>query len=160
MFQKDGDRVVSCQAVPSTNQTYRRKVHAQARCTESVLFLSSDINFIQVFAPKFTSEWPRTSQTSRCAKQRGIWRKYLHAQELDKPMLYVLGVVKALPAPSSKRPGEQKLVIDSRASMHMMCEKESSEETGTVKRSTNPTVMLTAIDEVHTHEEQKFSFMT
>ena len=38
--------------------------------------------------------------------------------------------------------------------MHMMSEKElSSEEMGTVKRSRNPTVVLTAGGEVHTNEE-------
>ena len=38
--------------------------------------------------------------------------------------------------------------------MHMMTKKElSSEEMGTAKRSRNPTVVLTADGEVHTHEE-------
>ena len=38
--------------------------------------------------------------------------------------------------------------------MHMMSKKElSSEEMGTVKRSRNPAVMLTANGDVHTHEE-------
>ena len=38
--------------------------------------------------------------------------------------------------------------------MHMVSKKElSSEEMGTVKRSRNATVVLTADGEVHTHEE-------
>ena len=38
--------------------------------------------------------------------------------------------------------------------MHMMSKKESSsEEMGTVRRSKNPTVVLTADGEVYTHEE-------
>ena len=47
-----------------------------------------------------------------------------------------------------------KFSVDSGASMHMMSKRElSSEEMDTVKRSTTPTVVLTANGKVHTHEE-------
>ena len=56
----------------------------------------------------------------------------------DKTMFYVLGEVKAMPAPTSKRPEEREYAIHSGASMHMMSKKElSSVEMGTVKRSRN-----------------------
>ena len=41
----------------------------------------------------------------------------------DKTMFYFLGEVEAMPAPTSKRPEEQDLVVDSGASMHMMSKK-------------------------------------
>ena len=59
-----------------------------------------------------------------------------------------------MPAPTSKRPGERKFVVDSGAPMHMLSEKDSSsDELGTLRRSSNPTVVLTANGEAHTNEE-------
>ena len=53
-----------------------------------------------------------------------------------------------------KSPEEREFVFDSRASMHMMSKKElSSDELDTLRRSRNPTVVLTAKGEVHTNEE-------
>ena len=58
------------------------------------------------------------------------------------------------PAPASKRPEEREIVVDSGASMHMMSKKDlGSDELDTLRRSKNPTVVLTANGEVHTHEE-------
>ena len=55
---------------------------------------------------------------------------------------------------TSKSSEEREFVVDSGASLHMMSKTDlSSEEMGTVKRSRNPTVVLTANGEVHTHEE-------
>ena len=72
----------------------------------------------------------------------------------DKATFYIPGEVKAMPAPTSKRPAEREFEVDSGASMHMMSKKElSSEELLTVERSRTPTVVLTANGEVHTYEE-------
>ena len=72
----------------------------------------------------------------------------------DKTTLKTLIEARVMPAPTSKRPEEREFVVDSGASMHMMSKKKiSSEEMGTVKRSRNPAIMLTAYGEVHTHEE-------
>ena len=61
---------------------------------------------------------------------------------------------KWMPAPTSTRLEEREFVVDSGASVRMMRNKGlSSEEMGTVKRSRNPAVVLTAKGEVHTHEE-------
>ena len=57
-------------------------------------------------------------------------------------------------APTSKSPEERELVVDSGASMHVMRNKDSSSyELDTLRRSKNPTVVLTANGEVHTNEE-------
>ena len=59
-----------------------------------------------------------------------------------------------MPAPTSKRPEEREFVDDSGASMHMMSKQElSSDELDTLRRSRNPTMVITANGEVHTHEE-------
>ena len=61
---------------------------------------------------------------------------------------------RVIPAPTSKRPEEREFVVDSGASMHMMSKKQlSSDELDTLRRSRNPTVVLTANGEVHTHKE-------
>ena len=86
----------------------------------------------------------------------GLGEKHLQAQEFGQSyVFYVPGEVKGMSAPiASKRPEEREFVVDSGASMHMMSKKELiSEEMGTVKRSRNHAVVLTANEEVHTHEE-------
>ena len=96
-----------------------------------------------------------TLHQERCARKTA-WDAAKHIYKLknsDKTMYYVPGEVKAMLAPTSKRPEEREFVLDSGALVHMMSKKElSSEEMGTVKRSRNPTVVLTANGEVHTHE--------
>ena len=73
----------------------------------------------------------------------------------DKATFYVPGEVKGMSTLiTSKRFEEQKFVVDSGASMHMMSKKElSSKELWTVKRSRTPTEVLTANGDVYTHEE-------
>ena len=69
----------------------------------------------------------------------------------DKAAFYT-PVEKGMLAPTS--PEEREFVFDSGASMHMMSRKElSSEEMDTLRRSRNPTVVLTANGEVQTNEE-------
>ena len=86
----------------------------------------------------------------------GFGKTYLQAQEFRQN--YVLccwwreGGCRHLLL--QKRTEEREFVVDSGASMHMMSKKElSSEEMGTVKRSSNPAVVLTANGEVQTHDE-------
>ena len=59
-------------------------------------------------------------------------------------------------ASTSKRPEEREVVVDSGASMHMMSKPElSSDELDTLRKSRNPTVVLTANGEVYTNEEAR-----
>ena len=55
-------------------------------------------------------------------------------------MFYVLAEVKAMPAPTSKRPEEREFVVDAGASMHIMMSKKelSSEEIWTVEKVQQP----------------------
>ena len=109
-------------------------------------------------APKFEeSSHEETSHQERFAR-KAAWDLAKHMHKLknsDETAFYIPCEVKGISTPiTSKRPEEREFVVDSGASVHMMNKKElSSGEMGTVKRSRNPTVVLTADGEVHTHEE-------
>ena len=60
----------------------------------------------------------------------------------------------SLPAPSSKQPEESQVVVDWRASMHMLSKKDLNvAELETVRVSRNSTTGITANGEVQTNEE-------
>ena len=60
---------------------------------------------------------------------------------------------RCLPA-STLKPEEREFVVDSGASMHMISKKDLSEaEMDTLTKSCSPTIVITAIGEVQTHEE-------
>ena len=72
-------------------------------------------------------------------------------QKLHSTHLRMYGVYQRHP---SKIPEERELVVDSRASMHMLSRKDlNSAELDTVRVSRNPTTVITANGEVQTNEE-------
>ena len=90
------------------------------------------------------------------AKQHGIWRKKMYKlSNSDKTTFYTPDEVKAMPAPASTRPEEREFVVDSGASVHMTSKKKRMKlrRDGHSERVQNPTAVLTASGEVHTHEE-------
>ena len=93
------------------------------------------------------------------AKQHGIWRNTCTSSRIRTKLRSVLLLkVKAMPAPSSKRPEEREFVVDSGASVHKMSKKElSSDELDTLRRSRTSTVVLTANGEMH-HPQGSTSF--
>ena len=90
------------------------------------------------------------------AKQHGIWRKCLQAQEFGQTTFYVPCVQwKACRRQSLQRDRKND---NSQSIQEHQCtwwakKDSSSEELWTVNRSRTPTVVLTANGEVHTHEE-------
>ena len=61
-----------------------------------------------------------------------------------------------MPAPSSERPEEREFVVDSGGSVHMLSEKDSSSgELETLRKSRNPTTVVTADGDVQTIEEAR-----
>ena len=61
---------------------------------------------------------------------------------------------RSMPAFPSKLPEDREFVVDSGASMHMLCKKDlSSDEMDTLRRSRNPTTVVTANGEVQTNED-------
>ena len=84
----------------------------------------------------------------------GLGETSLQAQEAEKATFYAPLEARATPAPTSTCPDEREFVVDFGASMHMLSQKGlSSEELETLRRSRNPTVVVTANGEVQTHEE-------
>ena len=78
------------------------------------------------------------------AKQHGIWRDIFNLQDEDKATFYSLVEMKA-PVLVSKNTEERVFVVDSGASMLMLSKKDlSSDEMNTLRRSRNPTAVVTA----------------
>ena len=87
------------------------------------------------------------------AKQHGIWLENFKLKAEDKATIYSPVEIKA-PVLVSKNTEERMFVVDSGASMHMLSKKDlSSDELDTLRRSRNPTMVVTATGEVQTNEE-------
>ena len=107
-------------------------------------------------APKFEERTlEETSRQEECAR-KAAWdsvRQIFKLKAEDKATFYSLVEIKALVLVSKNRE-ERILVVDSGASMHMLSKKDlSSDQMDTLRRSGNPTTVVTANGEVHTHEE-------
>ena len=97
-----------------------------------------------------------TLQQERCARKVAwkLTKMFFKPKNLDKATVYSTVEARAVPAPTSLLPKEREFVVDPGASMHMLSKKDlSSHEKDTVKRSTHPTVVMTANEEVQTFEE-------
>ena len=97
-----------------------------------------------------------TLHHERCA--RGVaWNlanNIYNLKNADKATRYTSVEARAMPAPTSKRPEEREVVVDSGASMRMLSKKDlSSDELDTLRRSRNPITVVTANGEVQTNEE-------
>ena len=81
--------------------------------------------------------------------------KYLQAQECGQSfVLYSQSVKIKAPVPVSQNTDKRMFVVDSGASVHMLSKKDlSSDEMDTLRRSRNPTTVVTANGEVQTNEE-------
>ena len=105
-------------------------------------------------APKFEERsHEETLIQERCAR-KAAWdlAKIFTSSRTRTKLRSILLLKKGMLAPTS--PEEREFVLDSGASMHVMSRKElSSEEMDTLRRSRNPTVVLTANGEVQTNEE-------
>ena len=96
-----------------------------------VLFRS--VNLMSVAEDRIQEE---TLQQERCAR-REAWdsaKKVHKLNDKDKATFFSLSEVWSLPAPSSKKPEEGELVVDSGASMHMLSRKDlNSSELDTIR---------------------------
>ena len=97
-----------------------------------------------------------TEWQERCARE-AAWRlakNILKIKEKHKTAFFSLSENWCLPAPSNLKPEEREIVVDSRASMHMISKKDlNSAELETVTTSRSPTTVITANGEVQTNEE-------
>ena len=108
-------------------------------------------------APKFGERsHEETLQQERCARRvaRDLAENIYKLKNADKGTFYSPIEAMVMPAPTSKSPEEREFVVDSETSMHMTSKKDFCfDELDTLRRSRNPTVVLTANGEVHTNEE-------
>ena len=108
-------------------------------------------------APEFEDRTlEETSRQEDCAR-KAAWnlarRLYKHKNK-DKTTFYSSVEPQAAPVLISQNPEDRMFVVDSRASMHMLSKKDlSSDEIDTLRRSRNPTTVVTANGEVQTNEE-------
>ena len=108
-------------------------------------------------APKFGERsHEETLHQEGCAR-RAAWDLAQNICKLKKPdkgTFFPPIETKMMLAPTSKNPEERELAVYSGASMHMMKKKDlGSDDLDTLRRSRNPTVVLSANREVHTNEE-------
>ena len=91
----------------------------------------------------------------RTQSSMGLGEKCLKAQHCGQSnVVYSPIDARAMSAPTSKLPEDREFVVDSGASMHMLCKKDlSSDEMDTLRRSRNPTTVVTPSGEVQTNEE-------
>ena len=107
-------------------------------------------------APKFEERTPEeTSRQEDCARNAAwdLAKNIFKLKAEDEATFYSPVKIKA-PALVSKSTEDCMLVLDSGTSMHMLSKKDlSSDELDTLKRSRNPTTLVTASGEVQTNEE-------
>ena len=135
---------------------FTRRWHAGFRYKMGTKFYNWQVKHLKKISRRVCTRWKYESLFScrlyqRCTKKRfnetkqcqavKDWRLWLR----DKATFYSLTEAWVMLGPSSKKPEEREFVVDPGASMHMLSKKDlSSEEVGTVKRSRNPAVVLTA----------------
>ena len=108
-------------------------------------------------APRFEERTQdETLHQEKCAR-RVAWdfAKSVHKlTNTNKATLYSLIEARATPAPTSTPTEEREFVVDSGASMRMLSKKVlSSDEMENLRRSRNPTTVVTASGEMQTNEE-------
>ena len=108
-------------------------------------------------APKFEDRsQEETEWQERCARE-AAWRlakSIAKLKEKHKTAFFSPSENWYLPAPSTIKPEERELVVDSGASMHMISKKDlNSAVLETVTTSRSPTTAITASGDVQTNEE-------
>ena len=107
-------------------------------------------------APKFEERTAEETSRQEEYARKAAWnltRKICKLKSEDKATFHSLAKIKA-PVLVSKNTEERLFVVDSGASMHMLSKKDlRSDEMETLRRSRNPTTVVTANGEVQTNEE-------
>ena len=107
-------------------------------------------------APEFDERTPEETSRQEGYARKAAWntgRKFCKLKAKDKATFYSPMEIKA-PVPASQITEERVSVVDSGASMHMLSKKDlRSDEMDTLRRTRNPTTVVTANGEVQTNEE-------
>ena len=107
-------------------------------------------------APRFEERTPEEASRQEDCARKAAWdlAKNIYKLTADDKARFFSSVKIKVPALVSKNTEERMFVVDSGASMQMLSKKDlSSDEMGTLRRSRNPTTLMTADGEVQTNEE-------
>ena len=107
--------------------------------------------------PKFEDRsQEETELQERCAREAAwkLAKNVLKFMEHQRAAFFSPSENRCLPAPSTLKPEEREIVVNSGASMHMISKKDLSDaEMDTLTKSCSPTTVFTADGEVQTNEE-------
>ena len=107
-------------------------------------------------APKFEDRSQEETEWQEQGAREAAWKlakSVLKLKEKNKAAFFSPSENRCLPA-STLKPEEREFVVDSGASMHMISKKDSSDaEMDTLTKSCGPTIVLSTIGDVQTHEE-------
>ena len=107
-------------------------------------------------APKFEDRSQEETEWQEQGAREAAWKlakRVLKLKEHERATFFSPSENRCLPA-STLAPEEREFVVDSRASMHMISKKDLSDaEMDTLTKSCSPTIVITANEEVQTHEE-------
>ena len=107
-------------------------------------------------APKFEDRSREETEWQEQGAREAAWKlakRLLKVKEHERATFFSLSENRCLPA-STLKPEERELVVDSGASMHMICKKDlSNAEMDTLTKSCSLAIVITANGEVQTHEE-------
>ena len=108
-------------------------------------------------APKFEDRSQEETEWQEQGAREAAWRlakNVLKLKEQERATFFSPSENRCLPAPSNLKPEEREFVVDSGASMHMICKKDLNDaEMDTLTKSCSPTMVITANGEVQTHGE-------
>ena len=93
------------------------------------------------------------------AEQHGIWRKMSFTSRMREKVRFILPLKPGQCQHPLRKDERSENSVDSGASMHMLSKKNSSDELDTLRKSRNPTVVLTANAEVPINEEAQCNYL-
>ena len=107
-------------------------------------------------APKFKDRSQEETEWQELGAREAAWKlakNVFNLKEHERVAFFSFPESKCLPA-STLIPVEREFVVDSGASMHMICKKDLSDaEMDALTKSCSPTIVITANGEVQTQEE-------
>ena len=107
-------------------------------------------------APKFEDRSHEETEWQELGAREAAWKlakNVFKLKEHERAAFFSSPENRCLPA-STLKPEEREFVVDSGASMHMISKKDLSKaEMDTLTKSCSPTIVITAKEEVQTHEE-------
>ena len=150
--RKSSDMQKPIQRVKFTNAFAKFETKSFAR----IFFCPGEPHERSPNAPKFEDRSQEETEWQEQGAREAAWKlakSVSKLKEQERATIFSPSENRCLPA-SILKPEEREFVVDSGASMHMISKKDLSDaEMDTLAKSCNPTIVITANEEVQTHEE-------